>query len=158
MPVVGGTGCNRCWDTMLTQEMWRSSVRQNVATLDICLGQWTWTSFKVLKVIVISTVDSSIMFQLGVLGIRKRSAWCRRLVHVHFVYGKCSAWCTRGIYVLITRGHRRKCGNVIDKWGVEVIPGGQRTATLNSQWPMLKHIMTQGWGSIQSDSSGLHWS
>ena len=32
-----------------------------------------------------------------------------------------------------------KCGNVIDKWEVEVTPGGQRTATLNSQWQMLKH-------------------
>ena len=36
-----------------------------------------------------------------------------------------------------------KCGNVIDNWEVEVTPGGQRTAALNNQWLMLKHIMTQ---------------
>ena len=38
MSVVGGTGCNRCWDTMLPGGV-VVSVRQNVATLDICLGQ-----------------------------------------------------------------------------------------------------------------------
>ena len=32
---------------------------------------------------------------------------------------------------------RKHCGNVINSWGPDVTPGGQHTAALKSQWPML---------------------
>ena len=35
---------------------------------------------------------------------------------------------------------RKHCGNVINSWGPDVTPGGQHTAALNSQWPMLKAL------------------